>query len=196
MEEFIIVNGRRKYKHTCLKCNAIFFRRTDIKNKNLCTSCTRKNSSILNTHRKSRTRIYERWSGIKSRCYGDASQKHRDYKKRGITICDEWLNDFMSFYNWAIENGYREDLTIDRINNDGNYEPSNCRWITNKEQQLNKRELISTNKSGHKYISFNKKRNSWRLSVGSESIKINKYFKNIEDAIIFKNKILKDKCEI
>ena len=65
-----------------------------------------------------------------------------NYGGRGITVCDEWKNSFESFYEWAMSNGYREDLTIDRINVNGNYEPSNCRWATIAEQQANKRSNL------------------------------------------------------
>ena len=61
-------------------------------------------------------------------------KQHYDrYGGRGIKVCDEWENDFQAFYNWAMSNGYRDDLTIDRIDNDGDYEPSNCQWITQAE---------------------------------------------------------------
>ena len=83
-------------------------------------------------------RLYSIYWGMRQRCYNN-KQKHYDrYGGRGITVCDEWLNDFKAFYDWAMTNGYRDDLTIDRINNDGNYEPSNCRWVTMKEQNSNK----------------------------------------------------------
>lgn len=77
-------------------------------------------------------RLYKTWNNITQRC-----GKHKSYKN--ISVCDKWANDFISFYNWSIENGYREGLSIDRINVNGNYEPSNCRWITQKEQNRNKR---------------------------------------------------------
>lgn len=94
------------------------------------------------THGLYYTRLHRIWSGMKQRCYYSKCRSYKDYGGRGITICDEWLNDFKTFYDWAISNGYKEGLTIDRKNNDGNYEPQNCRWITNSEQQKNKRNNI------------------------------------------------------
>lgn len=84
-------------------------------------------------------RIYRIWIGIKSRCCNPNDTGYGYYGKRGIGICNEWSNDFMSFYDWAMSNGYSDDLTIDRINNNGNYEPNNCRWIPMEEQVHNKR---------------------------------------------------------
>ena len=71
------------------------------------------------------TRLYRIWLQMKNRCFNINSERYADYGGRGITVCDEWRNDFTTFYNWAMSNGYSDDLTIDRINNNGNYEPSN-----------------------------------------------------------------------
>jgi hypothetical protein len=92
-------------------------------------------------------RLYKTHQGMKARCYNSNSDSYKYYGGRGITICDEWRNSYKAFKEWAINNGYRDDLTIDRIDVNGNYEPSNCRWITNKEQQRNKRtnHLIECN---------------------------------------------------
>ncbi len=102
-------------------------------------SCGCYRFGLRQTHGKVNTRIYRIWKGIKQRCINVKHNFYKDYGGRGITICDEWRNDFQAFYDWAITHGYSDDLTIDRINNDGNYEPSNCRWTTNKTQQRNKR---------------------------------------------------------
>lgn len=89
-----------------------------------------------------KNRIYRIYYGMKTRCYNPNEPGYHRYGGRGISICDEWLNSFETFQKWALSHGYRNDLSIDRINNDGNYEPSNCRWATAKEQANNR----STNK--------------------------------------------------
>ena len=91
-------------------------------------------------HSMSYSKLYKVWGGMKTRCYNKNFVYYRNYGGRGIKICDEWLTNFLLFYNWAINNGYEEGLTIDRINNDGDYEPSNCRWITRAEQNRNQRK--------------------------------------------------------
>ncbi len=84
------------------------------------------------------TRIYNIWRSMRQRCNNPNCRKYPNYGGRGIVICDAWNESFESFHEWAIANGYKEGLTIDRVKVDGNYEPSNCRWVTQKEQQNNR----------------------------------------------------------
>lgn len=100
------------------------------------------------THGLKQTRLYGVWQSMKSRCYTPSNELEKSkYKDRGIKVCDEWLHNFQAFYDWAIANGYKEEktkggvnkLTIDRIDNNGNYEPSNCRWVDMKIQRSNQR---------------------------------------------------------
>lgn len=98
-------------------------------------------------------RIYHIWRLMKDRCYNKNSHSYGNYGGRGITVCEEWKNDFKAFYDWAISNGYNKDLksfdcTLDRIDVNGNYEPSNCRWITIKEQSVNKSNTIRVSING------------------------------------------------
>ena len=91
------------------------------------------------THNDTKTRLFKIWSGMKERCYRVNHKHYKNYGGRGIEICTEWKDDYLTFKQWALCNGYKENLTLDRINVNGNYEPQNCRWITVKEQMNNKR---------------------------------------------------------
>ena len=86
--------------------------------------------------------LYSVWCGMKHRCYCKTCKAYKYYGDRGILVCDEWKNSYLNFRNWAIKNGYKENLTIDRINVNGNYEPSNCRWVSDKVQSRNKRSNV------------------------------------------------------
>lgn len=94
-----------------------------------------------------KSRVYGIWSGMKERCLSDKHPAFKRYGGRGITICKEWL-DLNNFVTWAYSSGYKPDLTLDRRNNDGNYEPSNCRWIPMAEQLRNRSSNVNYTVNG------------------------------------------------
>jgi DNA-binding CsgD family transcriptional regulator len=93
------------------------------------------------------TKLYHVWQSMKDRCNNPNSKSFKDYGQKGIMVCGEWLDDFINFYNWSVSNGYSEGLSIDRINNEGNYDPYNCRWATSIVQ--------NNNKSSNRHIFYN-----------------------------------------
>ena len=106
-------------------------------------SCGCSHDLLVSTHGGSSERLYHVWQDMKRRCNNQNCNEYRNYGGRGIKVCNEW-DDYSTFRKWAYKHGYDEDApfgecTIDRIDVNGNYEPDNCRWITNAEQQKNKR---------------------------------------------------------
>lgn len=100
-------------------------------------SCGCYNKDVITTHGKTKTRLYSIWHKMKDRCLNENHTHYKYYGGRGISICDEWF-DFSKFEEWAMQSGYNDSLTLDRINNDGNYSPENCKWSTVMEQNNNR----------------------------------------------------------
>ena len=118
--------------------------------KTISCGCLKKEKSAkhciedFKTHGETNSRLFRVWANIKKRCNNPHYKGFKDYGGRGISICEEWNNDYCTFKEWAITNGYDETAprgkcTIDRIDNNGNYEPNNCRWVDMKVQNRNKR---------------------------------------------------------
>jgi hypothetical protein len=110
-------------------------------------------------------KIYATWCRMISRTTDANGNDFDNYMGRGIKVCDEWKNSFKFFYDWSIQNGYKDGLSIDRIDNNGNYAPYNCRWTTKEVQSRNTRVLKSTNTSGYRGVSYRKDRNTWIAQI-------------------------------
>ena len=123
--------------------------------------CLLKNNTRFLKHGKSgNNKLYRTWKNMRQRCLNKNNKSYENYGGRGISICDEWKNDYIKFYNWSINNGYEDNFTIDRINNDGNYEPNNCRW-TSRFVNASNRETFKNNKSGYSGVYFFKPTKKW-----------------------------------
>lgn len=144
------------------------------------------------THGLSKERIYKIHSKMKKRCFNPNDKNFKDYGGRGITVCEEWAKEdgFLNFYKWSMQNNYQDILSIDRIDVNGNYEPSNCRWATDKMQQLNKRNTVT-----HTYNGVSKPLVTWceELGLNYDSVwkRLYKYDYDFEKAITYKTERVK-----
>jgi len=136
--------------------------------------------------------LYDIWLHMKQRCYDKNSTRYDYWGGKGITVCDEWRTTPKPFIEWALGNGWRKGLHLDRINNEGDYEPSNCRFVTNRENSLNKRFLTSRNKSGYRGVSWYKPTKKWvsQIQINGKGKTIG-YFNSREEAAEAYNRIAK-----
>lgn len=136
-----IVKAKRRYLCSC-SCGSQLVVLMDslLRGKTKSCGCLRKEITAENhiRHGQRSSRLYGIWRNMKSRCLNPNATRFENHGGRGITLCDDWMS-FESFYNWAINNGYQDNLTIERVDNDGGYCPENCKWGTNYDQQRNKR---------------------------------------------------------
>lgn len=162
--------------------------------------CLKKSLSIKRstTHGLSKTRLYKIYMGMKERCYDSNNHNYIRYGSRGIKICEEWLDDFTVFHTWSINNGYSDNLSIDRIIGHLHYSPDNCRWTNPTIQARNSTKGQYRNKpTSSKYIgvSFYTRDSKWvaQITVNNKCINLGKYISEVEAAQVRDDYILKNK---
>jgi hypothetical protein len=172
--EFDHSKDKKSYwKCKCICGNITISRSDQLKNgQTKSCGCLKKetdkiNFSKRNFHYKSHTRIHKIWLGMKDRCFNSKTPAYKWYGLKGVIVCEEWKNDFMQFYNWAMANGYNDTLTIDRIDTNGNYEPNNCSWTTMIEQANNttRNHFLTYNNETHTIMEWVRKTGLSRSAI-------------------------------
>jgi len=179
--------------YECTGCLKNFRANTyDVKRKRqkYCNSCIKK------THGETKTKLYTVWSAMRNRCSNINNTDYPSYGGRGISVCDNW-GKYENFREWSRDNGYSDGLSIDRINNDGNYEPSNCRWATKEVQARNTRILQSNNTSGYRGVRYRKSRGKWiaSINVNKNRIYLGSYDDKIDAAKAYDGYIIENNLE-
>lgn len=132
----------------CVCGNVKIVQGTSLKN-GVSKSCgCKKSENHFKSHGLHDTALYRKWASVKNRCFNRNDKMYKHYGERDITMCDEWKNDFKAFYNWSMKNGYKENLELDRIDNDGNYCPENCRYVTHQENLRNMKRTLKVTFKG------------------------------------------------
>ncbi len=174
-----------KCKCSCGKIKTIFGTNLNSGSTISCGCVNIKNHTV---HGMRKHPLYNVWRHMIQRCYNPETEYYKNYGKRGISVCEEWKDSPVEFIKWAENNGYKKDLQIDRENNDGNYKPSNCRFVTSSINNCNRRKQ-KNNISG--YIGVRKQRNTfyWTLQFGKLKKRSSGY-KTIKQAAIARNKYI------
>lgn len=165
-----IVKNRRSWNCMCDCGKEMVLSTTALRSTWSC-GCATKNK----IHGLSQNKTYKLWKAMRKRCNNKKASNYSDYGGRGISVCEEW-SDPVVFCDWCISNGFTEGLQIDRVDNDGNYEPSNCKFVTHRENSLNKR-IRKTNTSGYEGINLFAKTNSFvsRIAINGNRIWLGSY---------------------
>lgn len=122
-------------------------------------------------HGLSKTKLYRIWVAMKRRCYETKNSHYKNYGARGVMVCQEWISDFLAFRTWAIAAGYADGLDMDRIDNNGSYTPSNCRFVT-RSQNLCNRRAKSESSSKYRGVSWASSNKKWRAAIGKNRVQI------------------------
>jgi hypothetical protein len=166
-----------------------------VKKQKYCLSCSNQYNNLK--HGDNKSRLYKIYMGMKKRCYGKTSVHNNnvDYIAKGITVCDEWLSNYESFKEWSLANGYTDELTIDRENNDLGYSPDNCRWTTRTVQARNTKVISKNNTSGYRGVSIDKGRYRARITVDYRGILIGMFDDPLAAAIAYDTYIVEHSLE-
>lgn len=176
-------NGHKQYKCQC-DCGNIKIVRGDTLKNGMSQSC---GCTIGIMHGLTATKLYKVYNGMKNRCCNKNASNYEYYGGRGIKVCNEWVDNFKNFYDWAINNDYHEGLSIDRIDTNGDYEPNNCKWKTSKQQCNNKRNNV--------HLTYNGKTQTlsqWAEELGTNyNTMASRYYRGweVEDILYGKNNI-------
>lgn len=194
-EDIIVISfsERRKsriyWNCECKHCKNIIQREATNIKKGLatCKCIHKKRIGASNSKPNRNTEIYLKWCGMKSRCHNQNEKSFEYYGGRGIRVCKEWLDDFDSFYDWSIKNGWQKGYSIERINVNGNYCPENCEWIQLLDQAKNKTNTIYAELNGER-----KRLLEWceELGINPKTVynRINQQGMTPEEAITYKRK--------
>jgi len=180
-------------EYVCPKCGGTFITRLQTYKKSptkMCRSCAAREAH--KTHGLSNHPLLRTWCSIKTRCTNSNHKSYHDYGERGISVCPEWMNNFSAFIAWAEQSGWYEGcgLSLDRIDNDGNYTPENCRWATWLEQNHNKR-MNRNNTSGYTGVDRYLKGWRWQLqTLGKKFVRSG--FATPEEAVAARNQFIKE----
>lgn len=188
---FVEITSHKEKKWECLcECGDITYKTTNQLKKGYCLQCIKCGhimSGIKKTKpKKYSKKLYECYVNMKTRTTNKKQDSHNRYINRNITMCKDWLDDYYAFEKWALENGYREDLTIDRIDNDGNYCPENCRWVDRKTQANNRRTNVRLeyNKQIKTMAEWSKELNIpyWKLQRYKNKYSLEEIVKNVSNS--------------
>ena len=162
----------------------------------LCKSCAVSNRhKARDDYKESESRMYYIFSNMHTRCYNENYNTTKNYMTKGIIVCSGWYKNFKAFKEWALSNGYSETLSLDRIDNDGNYEPSNCRWADSFTQAQNKSRLRKDNKTGFTNVSFVDNKYLATITVNKQMFNLGRYETAREAAIAYNNFVIENRLE-